>query len=89
VHLTHAQDVEDQPYATSSVCPSERVFHRDDCEGRAAEIQLMVELLQAMACVDSPNIFMEAIKCDSSIPLKLNDDTLIKVCALCLLMHQV
>jgi len=42
------QSVEDQPFPLTFM-PAERVFHKDDCEGRATHIQQMVSLLRCMA----------------------------------------
>ena len=41
-------DVEDQPFPMTFMEPSDRVFPKDDCEGRAAQTQQMVELLRSL-----------------------------------------
>jgi hypothetical protein len=41
------QSVEDQPFPLSFI-PGTRLFQKDDCEGRASQAQMMVELLISM-----------------------------------------
>lgn len=72
------QEVEDQPFVASAETPSKRIFRRDDCEGRAAEVQLMVQLLRAMAAAaDTAGGFETMTRSAAQTPsLALTDSTL-------------
>ena len=71
--------VEDQWHADSSEVPADRIFKRDDCEGRAAQVQMMVQLLISIAAAVNiaggfKTLFAE-IK-GYGAPLHLDDATL-------------
>ena len=78
-------NVQDQPHPFSSVEPAgQRVFSRDDCEGRAAQSHCMVGLLKSMASVcrlrpDNRGALLRLLKeqqASDAVPLRLCDATL-------------
>ena len=91
-------DVQDQPHPFSSVedCGDARVFGRDDCEGRAAQTQVIVGLLKSMASVCRPprsnyERLCELLKGQQTaikIPLRLCDATLRAALSACIFLGE-
>jgi hypothetical protein len=84
------EDVEDQPHPFSAVEPSyrETVFRRDDCEGRASQVQCMAGLLKSMAVVRDGRLF-NLVKWQQStgkIPLRLSDALLCSALRACIFL---
>ena len=91
-------NVQDQPHPFSSVEPvfgrNERVFGRDDCEGRASQSQCMVGLLKSMASVcklrpDNREKLLKLLKhqqATSVAPLLLGDATLEAALSACVFL---
>jgi hypothetical protein len=92
-------NVQDQPHPFSSVEPApagERVFGRDDCEGRASQSQGMAGLLKSMASVCrlrpvNRNNLLKLLKDQQGkqmIPLSLSDATLEAALAACVFLGE-
>lgn len=82
--------VEDQPHPFSSVEPCNgSVFRRDDCEGRASQVQCMARLLQSMAELAQTEALFVLLKRQQTcgeVPLNLNDTMLRNALNACLFL---
>jgi hypothetical protein len=90
-------EVQDQIHPFSSVeHTTVRVFGRDDCEGRAGQVQVMVGLLESMASVcrmrknNRTKLFhlLKRQQEESKIPLRLSDATLNQALSACIFIGE-
>jgi len=80
-------DVEDQPFPMTFMEPEDRVFPKDDCEGRAAQVQQMVDLLislyEARESIGLQRLTALILKMPSSALLHVSRTTFLKLVDCC------